>query len=140
MDVTKTTNDIKVYQDAYANPESALLGFKGKTIQSAGVIFCPYVPGVFNEPSPEEKAHEFKRRHQEEIEKAGEGWECCSDLSPSLKKKILVMKLYPQNCSNKLTNWNDSQQNTVINFVRKENFTVHCMKRSRGKKKNICGR
>ena len=74
MEVAKTTNNIKVYQDTYAIPESALLGFKGKIPQSAGVIFCPYVPGVFTELSPEEKAQQFKRRHQEEIKNAGRGW------------------------------------------------------------------
>lgn len=36
-------NDIKIYQDAYANNESVLCGYKGKIIDKPGIIFCPYV-------------------------------------------------------------------------------------------------
>lgn len=35
--------DIKIYQDAYADKESVLCGFKGKIIDKPGIIFCPYV-------------------------------------------------------------------------------------------------
>ena len=37
------TNDIKIYQDVYANAESALVGFKGKRVDKPGVFYCPYV-------------------------------------------------------------------------------------------------
>ena len=37
-------NDIKIYQDAYADKESVLCGYKGKIIDKPGVIYCPYVP------------------------------------------------------------------------------------------------
>ena len=37
------TNDIKIYQDAYADKESVLCGYKGKIINKSGIIFCPYV-------------------------------------------------------------------------------------------------
>lgn len=37
------TNDIKIYQDAYANAEHALCGYKGKIINEPGIIYCPYV-------------------------------------------------------------------------------------------------
>lgn len=36
-------NDIKIYQDAYADKESVLCGYKGKIINKSGIIFCPYV-------------------------------------------------------------------------------------------------
>ena len=36
-------NDIKIYQDAYADKESVLCGFKGKIINEPGIIYCPYV-------------------------------------------------------------------------------------------------
>ena len=35
--------DIKIYQDAYADKESVLCGFKGKIIDKPGIIFCPCV-------------------------------------------------------------------------------------------------
>ncbi len=35
--------DIKIYQDAYADKESVLCGYKGKIINKSGIIFCPYV-------------------------------------------------------------------------------------------------
>ena len=37
------TNDIKIYQDAYANKESVLCGYKGRIINEPGIIYCPYV-------------------------------------------------------------------------------------------------
>ena len=37
------TNDIKIYQDAYADKESVLCGFKGRIINKQGIIYCPYV-------------------------------------------------------------------------------------------------
>ena len=37
------TNDVKIYQDAYANAESALVGFKGKRVDKPGIFYCPYV-------------------------------------------------------------------------------------------------
>ena len=37
------TNDIKIYQDAYADKESVLCGYKGKIINEPGIIYCPYV-------------------------------------------------------------------------------------------------
>lgn len=36
-------NDIKIYQDAYADKESVLCGYKGKIIDKPGIIYCPYV-------------------------------------------------------------------------------------------------
>lgn len=36
-------NDIKIYQDAYANKESVLCGYKGRIINKPGIIMCPYV-------------------------------------------------------------------------------------------------
>ena len=36
-------NDIKIYQDAYANKESVLCGYKGRIIDKQGIIYCPYV-------------------------------------------------------------------------------------------------
>lgn len=36
------TNDIKIYQDVYANTEHALCGYKGKIIDEPGIIYCPY--------------------------------------------------------------------------------------------------
>lgn len=36
-------NDIKIYQDAYADKESVLCGFKGRIINKSGIIMCPYV-------------------------------------------------------------------------------------------------
>ena len=36
-------NDIKIYQDAYADKESVLCGFKGKIINEPGIIYCPYI-------------------------------------------------------------------------------------------------
>ena len=36
-------NDIKIYQDAYADEESVLCGYNGKIINKSGIIFCPYV-------------------------------------------------------------------------------------------------
>ena len=36
-------NDIKIYQDAYADKESVLCGFKGRIINEPGIIYCPYV-------------------------------------------------------------------------------------------------
>lgn len=38
--------DIKIYQDAYADKESVLVGFKGKRIDKPGIFFCPYAPYV----------------------------------------------------------------------------------------------
>lgn len=35
--------DIKIYQDAYADKESVLCGYKGKIINKPGIIYCPYV-------------------------------------------------------------------------------------------------
>lgn len=35
-------NDIKIYQDAYADKETVLCGYKGKIINKPGIIFCPY--------------------------------------------------------------------------------------------------
>ena len=37
------TNDIKIYQDTYANKESVLCGYKGRIINEPGIIYCPYV-------------------------------------------------------------------------------------------------
>lgn len=37
------TNDIKIYQDAYADKESVLVGYKGRIIDKPGIIYCPYV-------------------------------------------------------------------------------------------------
>ena len=43
MDLIETTDDkIKVYKDAYADANYAKVGFKGKTINETGIIFCPY--------------------------------------------------------------------------------------------------
>lgn len=39
-------SDIKIYQDAYADKESVLCGYKGRIINESGIIFCPYVPYV----------------------------------------------------------------------------------------------
>jgi len=36
-------SDIKIYQDAYANKESVLCGYKGRIINESGIIYCPYV-------------------------------------------------------------------------------------------------
>ena len=36
------TNDIKIYQDAYANAEHALCGYKGKIIDKHDSIYYPY--------------------------------------------------------------------------------------------------
>lgn len=36
-------NDIKIYQDAYADKESVLCGYKGRIINEPGIIYCPYV-------------------------------------------------------------------------------------------------
>lgn len=36
-------NDIKIYQDTYADKESVLCGYKGKIIDKPGIIYCPYV-------------------------------------------------------------------------------------------------
>ena len=36
-------NDIKIYQDAYADKEHVLCGYKGKIIDKPGIIYCPYV-------------------------------------------------------------------------------------------------
>lgn len=36
-------NDIKIYQDAYADKEFVLCGFKGKRFDKHGVFYCPYV-------------------------------------------------------------------------------------------------
>ena len=36
-------NDIKIYQDVYANAEHVLCGYKGKIIDEPGIIYCPYV-------------------------------------------------------------------------------------------------
>lgn len=35
--------DIKIYQDAYADKESVLCGYKGRIINEPGIIYCPYV-------------------------------------------------------------------------------------------------
>lgn len=37
------TNDIKIYQDIYADKESVLCGYKGRIINEPGIIYCPYV-------------------------------------------------------------------------------------------------
>lgn len=37
------TNDIKIYQDAYADKEFVLCVFKGKRFDKHGVFYCPYV-------------------------------------------------------------------------------------------------
>ena len=36
-------SDIKIYQDAYADKESVLCGYKGRIINEHGIIYCPYV-------------------------------------------------------------------------------------------------
>ena len=36
-------SDIKIYQDAYADKESVLCGYKGRIINEPGIIYCPYV-------------------------------------------------------------------------------------------------
>ena len=36
-------NDIKIYQDAYADKEFVLCGFKGKRFDKHCVFYCPYV-------------------------------------------------------------------------------------------------
>lgn len=36
-------SDIKIYQDAYADKESVLCGYKGRIINESGIIYCQYV-------------------------------------------------------------------------------------------------
>ena len=38
---------IKVYEDKFCNEKHALVGFKGKTPNVQGVIFCPYIDSAF---------------------------------------------------------------------------------------------
>ncbi len=40
--------NITVYRDIYAKTDFALCGFKGPTTSDAGIIFCPYITGIFN--------------------------------------------------------------------------------------------
>ena len=42
------SDDIKIYKDAYAEPGTCILMYKGKTDQSSGVFYCTNVkPNVF---------------------------------------------------------------------------------------------
>ena len=40
--------DIKIYSDFYADPNYALVGYKGKQVEAPGVFFIPYKkPNIF---------------------------------------------------------------------------------------------
>lgn len=42
------SDDIKIYRDAYAEPGTCILMYKGKADQNSGVFYCPNVkPSVF---------------------------------------------------------------------------------------------
>ena len=37
------SDDIKIYRDAYAEPGTCILMYKGKTDKNSGVFYCPNV-------------------------------------------------------------------------------------------------
>lgn len=40
--------EIKIYSDFYADPNYALVGYKGKTVDAPGIFFIPYKkPNIF---------------------------------------------------------------------------------------------
>lgn len=45
------SDEIKIYRDAYADPGTYILMYKGKEPKVNGVFYCPYVPdnknGIF---------------------------------------------------------------------------------------------
>lgn len=42
------SDDIKIYRDAYSDPGTCILMYKGKTDKNSGVFYCPNVkPNVF---------------------------------------------------------------------------------------------
>lgn len=52
--------------------------YSQQVMQEAGVVFQPYVAGIFAEQllTPEEKAQKWKERHINEIKEAGEDYDC----------------------------------------------------------------
>ena len=42
MKTNNNDTEIKIYSDVYAKPEQALVGYKGKFVESSGVFYCPY--------------------------------------------------------------------------------------------------
>ena len=47
-EVGKINGTITVYRDAYAPLDYALVGYKGSTTSDAGIIYSPYITGLFN--------------------------------------------------------------------------------------------
>jgi hypothetical protein len=47
-EVGKINGTITVYRDAYAVRDYALVGYKGPTTSDAGLIYSPYITGLFN--------------------------------------------------------------------------------------------
>lgn len=47
-EVGKINGTITVYRDAYATTDYALVGYKGPTISDTGLIYSPYITGLFN--------------------------------------------------------------------------------------------
>ena len=41
------SDDIKIYKDNFSPGEHALVGYKGRSIQDAGVIYQPYIKSIF---------------------------------------------------------------------------------------------
>ena len=51
--------------------------YSQQVMQEAGVVFQPYVAGLFEEIwTPEERAKIWKERHINEIKEAGEDYDC----------------------------------------------------------------
>ena len=47
-EIGKLNGTITVYRDAYATQDYALVGYKGPTISDTGLIYSPYITGLFN--------------------------------------------------------------------------------------------
>ena len=47
-EIGKLNGTITVYRDAYATHDYALVGYKGPTISDTGLIYSPYITGLFN--------------------------------------------------------------------------------------------
>lgn len=52
--------------------------YSQQVMQEAGVIYQPYVAGIFVDQllTPEEKAQKWKERHINEIKEAGKDYDC----------------------------------------------------------------
>jgi hypothetical protein len=47
-EIGKLNGTITVYRDAYATQDYALVGYKGPTISDTGLVYSPYITGLFN--------------------------------------------------------------------------------------------